>query len=227
MDAKTKLMLWIQAALVVTLFAVIADHHESETETVHTEAVAVSHETAAVSHEAGEKTDSAGKDSHAAEVEPVEKTTEEKSEPEMAVDVSEKAAPEPKKAETGNESGEFTAVITMKNPAYKEHTKGIVQFTHLKHYEEYKIGCGDCHHDDNAEPLTDLKPGDPVEGCIECHPKPGKAPGKGKLDQSQKLEYHTEALHQNCIVCHKQHNKNNNTKAAPQSCNACHPKNKN
>jgi len=128
-------------------------------------------------------------------------------------------------------------VIKMENKAYKKHTKGIVEFSHKKHHEEYKVGCGECHHDDKGKPRTDLKMGDDVQGCIECHKIPGKMPGKVKKELREKkaskkevkakeMEYHAEALHENCISCHKDYNKKNKTKAAPQSCTKCHPKTK-
>ena len=50
-------------------------------------------------------------------------------------------------------------VIKMQNDY--EHTKGIVEFSHKKHSEEYKVGCGDCHHDENNKPLANLKEGTP------------------------------------------------------------------
>jgi len=37
---------------------------------------------------------------------------------------------------------------------------------------------------------------------------------------------HAEALHLNCISCHKKANKASGTKAAPTSCAKCHPKKK-
>ena len=128
-------------------------------------------------------------------------------------------------------------VIKMQNPAYSEHTKGIVEFTHKKHAAEYGAKCGDCHHDDKGQPLADLKEGDDVKGCIECHSKPGEVPKelkkewkdkKLKKEETDKLarEYHAEALHDNCQGCHKQWNKDNKSKAAPTSCTACHPKTK-
>ena len=128
-------------------------------------------------------------------------------------------------------------VIKMDHKAYKEHTKGIVEFSHKKHHEEYKVGCGECHHDDKGKPLTDLKMGDDVKGCIECHKIPGQMPGALKKEMKEKkaskeeiaakeLEYHAEAIHENCISCHKEYNKKNKTKAAPQSCTKCHPKEK-
>ncbi|BBO76727.1 hypothetical protein DSCW_41440 [Desulfosarcina widdelii] len=128
-------------------------------------------------------------------------------------------------------------VIKMENKAYKEHEKGIVTFSHKKHNEEYKVGCGECHHDDKGKPLNDLKMGDDVKNCIECHKTPGKMPGSVKKDlkankaskkeiKAKELEYHAEALHENCISCHKDYNKKNKTKAAPQACTKCHPKKK-
>jgi cytochrome c553 len=117
-------------------------------------------------------------------------------------------------------------VIKMENKIYDKHTKGIVEFTHKKHVADYKGTCGECHHDANGKPL-DLKEGDPVQGCAECHKKPGLAPkGKDapKLTPKQKLEYHAEAIHENCIGCHKESNKKTGTKNAPTSCAKCHPK---
>jgi len=114
-------------------------------------------------------------------------------------------------------------VIKMENKAYKEHTKGIVEFTHKKHVVEYKAGCGDCHHDENTKPLTNLKEGDNVQNCIECHSKTDKKP-KGNLSKKDALTFHHEAMHMNCQGCHKEFNKKNNTKAAPVACKKCHPK---
>lgn len=125
----------------------------------------------------------------------------------------------------------------MENKAYNEHTKGIVEFSHKKHNEEYKIGCGECHHDDKGKALNDLKAGDDVKSCIECHKLPGQMPGKLKKEMREKkaskkeiaakeMEYHAEAIHENCVTCHKAYNKKNKTKAAPQSCTKCHPKTK-
>lgn len=127
----------------------------------------------------------------------------------------------------------FPEVIKL-NDNY-EHTKGIVEFSHAKHSSEYKASCGDCHHDANNKPLNNLKKGDDVQKCIECHKKPGEVPRDVKKEWRQKkikraeqkkleLEYHAEALHENCRECHKEHNKKNKTKAAPTTCTKCHPK---
>ena len=122
----------------------------------------------------------------------------------------------------------------LKNKAYEKHTKGIVEFTHEKHATEYGASCGECHHDDKGQPL-DLKKGDDVQPCIECHKKPSTVPKELKKEWKEKkvskeeqkkvkLEYHAEAIHMNCIACHKKWNKENKSKAAPTSCSKCHPK---
>lgn len=124
-------------------------------------------------------------------------------------------------------------VIKMENKAYAKHTKSIVQFPHKKHSAEYKIKCGECHHDEKGNPL-ELKEGDTVKSCISCHKIPGRLPKDVKAElkkitdkkvkQSKTLEYHAEAIHLNCVGCHKEYNKKNNTKAAPKMCTKCHPK---
>jgi Class III cytochrome C family len=142
--------------------------------------------------------------------------------------VSEPVKPKPVTPEPVKESN-LIDVITMENPAYLEHKKSIVLFTHKKHVEEYKITCGKCHHDKEGKPLDDLKENDKMDTCISCHTKLGQAPrpkNKKKLSQKEKLEYHAEAIHRNCIKCHKEYNKENNTKAAPSNCSKCHPKRK-
>ena len=118
-------------------------------------------------------------------------------------------------------------VIEMNNKAYAKHSKGIVKFSHKKHSTDYKIGCGECHHDANNKPLTNLTAGDNVQNCIECHKKPGEKPkGKDapKLTKEQGREYHAEAIHDNCKGCHRDYNKKNQTQKAPTTCSKCHPK---
>ncbi len=119
-------------------------------------------------------------------------------------------------------------VVKMENKGYAKHTKGLVQFSHKKHATEYKAGCGDCHHDEKGKPLASLKEGDDVKDCFDCHSKPGLAPkGKNapKLSKKEKVQqFHAEAMHANCIECHKTHNKKTKTKAAPVTCKDCHPK---
>lgn len=124
-------------------------------------------------------------------------------------------------------------VIRMEHKdAFAKHTKGIVMFTHKKHHEEYKLDCGECHHDDKGVPLK-LKPGDDVKPCLECHLK-GKADRKalkGLSKDAKKKEmvrYYYGAIHENCKGCHEEFNKKKTGSArkgpAPVSCTKCHPK---
>ncbi|MDY0163779.1 cytochrome c3 family protein [Desulfobotulus sp.] len=120
---------------------------------------------------------------------------------------------------------EVSDVIEMKNPIYQEHQRSIVSFTHKKHAEDYGISCGECHHDDKGQPL-DLKMGDPVQSCAACHSIPGERP-KGKdaprLSKQERLAYHAEAIHENCISCHREVNqKTGDRTRTPVMCNQCH-----
>ena len=130
-------------------------------------------------------------------------------------------------------------VIPLNDPNYKKHKKGIVQFEHKKHWDDYSkqypdlypSKCGVCHHDENGKPLTELKDGDSVQKCIECHKIPSEAPkgkkAKKKLSKKEKIaQYHAEALHANCKDCHKKFNKKYKPKKAPTTCAKCHPKTK-
>jgi hypothetical protein len=111
------------------------------------------------------------------------------------------------------------------NAPYK-HKKGLVTFTHKKHVTDYKLACGECHHDDKGKPLNNLKEGDNVQPCIECHKKPGELKGKKAKGLSKKelLAYQANAVHENCKGCHKKYNKEHGTKDAPTKCKDCHPK---
>jgi hypothetical protein len=129
-------------------------------------------------------------------------------------------------------------VIELKDPAYEKHKKGVVHFEHKKHQDDYakqypeyyKNGCGECHHDKDGKPLSNLKEGDDVQKCIECHKIASEAPkgkkAKKKLTKKEKIkDYHAEALHANCRDCHKKYNKKYKPeKKAPTTCAKCHPK---
>jgi hypothetical protein len=97
-------------------------------------------------------------------------------------------------------------MIKMENEAYAKHKKGIVMFSHKKHSEEYKAGCGECHHDADNKPLDNLKIGDDVQNCIECHTKASRPPrakkDAPKLSTKEKMAYHAYAIHVNCKECH-------------------------
>jgi hypothetical protein len=124
---------------------------------------------------------------------------------------------------SGVDAATMPDVIQMKAPY--QHKKGIVTFNHKKHVDEYKIACGECHHNDKGKPLTNLKAGDPAKPCFDCHKKPGELKGKEArgLSDKEKLAYHANAIHENCIGCHRKFNKGKpKAKHAPVSCKQCH-----
>ncbi|MBC8432638.1 MAG: cytochrome c3 family protein [Desulfobacterales bacterium] len=137
--------------------------------------------------------------------------------------------------------------IPMNNKAYEKHEESILVFTHKKHMTDYAEkhpdlyanGCGECHHEDKdgkSVPLKDLKEGDEVKNCIECHKKPAfidtKESKKKKLKKEDLVkEYHANAIHENCQGCHKKYNKKMNLKSKDEGyaptkakCKTCHPK---
>jgi hypothetical protein len=141
------------------------------------------------------------------------------------------AADEAATASGGTEVAPETAaagtldVIEMNNTeAFAKHTKALVQFTHGKHAaakpDGHGIACGECHHDENAQPLSDLKAGDPVQHCFECHnktEKPKKSPEMSVEEWKKvKIQYYYTAMHQNCQGCHKE-------QGGPVKCAECHP----
>jgi len=135
-----------------------------------------------------------------------------------------KPAPVPSAGATGGADGD---ILEMKNTnAFDPHKMAIVMFSHAKHFSAapggYGIACGECHHDKDGNPLA-LKIGDSVQGCMECHDKPGKTPKKPtgiSADEwdAMQLEYYYGAIHANCIDCHKAGG------AGPVKCTDCHIK---
>ena len=154
---------------------------------------------------------------------------DEAAEPEAAHAAPAKPAPAPKPAQPAAPAlvADGFKVIAMEEPAYAKHKKGIVLFTHERHFTEYGISCGDCHHDDSGEPLA-LEVGDEVERCVDCHVETEKPKGTKMPKDELIMTYHFEALHANCIGCHKAFNiKSGDPKGkspAPVSCGKCHPK---
>ncbi|MBW1720900.1 MAG: cytochrome c3 family protein [Deltaproteobacteria bacterium] len=79
-------------------------------------------------------------------------------------------------------------------------TGGKVLFSHKVHTsdEGYGIECMDCHHDLEEE-------GDLPAACGECHEPDSEDPMK-----------RSDALHTQCIGCHKEEG------GGPVDCNECH-----
>ena len=114
------------------------------------------------------------------------------------------------------------------NSAYK-HTKSLPVFSHKKHMGDYKIGCGECHHDDQGKSLTSLKEGDTVQKCFECHKKPGELKGKKAkgLSKEEKRMYHANAVHENCLGCHRTFNKRKKPRQRPPNVRTVIPRPRN
>jgi hypothetical protein len=88
-----------------------------------------------------------------------------------------------------------------------EASNGNVNFGHLKHVDEYGVACTVCHHT--------VQEGETPKSCAAegCHTKTSEINTRN-------------AYHQLCYKgCHKEKNQNEG-KAAPTKCSACHIKDK-
>ncbi len=129
---------------------------------------------------------------------------------------------------------DFPLTLSMDNPAYTRHAKPIVEFTHARHSRDYGLTCGQCHHDDKGAPIEGLKEGDTVKPCLDCHSLPKALSSREKralkplsatVRKEKRLSFHAEAMHMQCVDCHKAWNKEHGKSAkdgAPKGCKACH-----
>jgi hypothetical protein len=117
-------------------------------------------------------------------------------------------------------SQEVPEQVTMDSKIYETHKNGLVTFSHKKHSDEYKVACADCHHIYDGGKNT-WKQGDVVQKCAVCHKDTG-TPEQGMSKKEKIAKFHKEAIHANCVECHKTVNKDG--KAAPIACKDCHPK---
>ena len=102
--------------------------------------------------------------------------------------------------------------------------RGPVKFTHLKHVEDYGAACGDCHHDSDAEPIASHDP-DAIYACGECHDEEGLIRGpiaENEISDSDRIAHRANAIHKQCIGCHRLYNELNNVVRIPESCKTCH-----
>jgi c(7)-type cytochrome triheme protein len=116
------------------------------------------------------------------------------------------------------------ADITMTGDAKKPKP---AQFPHAKHQETLK--CADCHHGmaDDGKKVAYAE-GQKTEKCATCH-NGEKLAGKtvdvgGK--KPLKLDTMKGAGHGNCLKCHKEIAKKDETKKDLKKCTTCHPKKK-
>ncbi len=94
----------------------------------------------------------------------------------------------------------------VKDPAFKERTRGDVPFVHDEHNTKAKIDdCQVCHHTyENGKKVEGVTSED--KKCSECHLPQGK-------DSLQLIK----AYHDRCKGCHME------KKAGPITCGECHP----
>lgn len=124
---------------------------------------------------------------------------------------------------------EFSYEITMDYNPYvtRKYTPPdweVYVFTHETHYLDYEISCGECHHDEEGKPLDDLKEGDSVQQCVECHTELEKT----KKNQ-RSIILLENAIHGNCKICHKKINIEDGDPTGrkgpgPVGCKDCHIK---
>ncbi|MFH1242504.1 MAG: cytochrome c3 family protein [Pseudomonadota bacterium] len=105
-------------------------------------------------------------------------------------------------------------VLNPQDMGYKEVKKGPVQFSHKKHEVDYKVACGECHHN-YKDGKNVWKEGDPVKKCKDCHDPNEK---KGNVLELK------NALHKNCKDCHKALTEAGKPTGPFKKCNDCHEK---
>ena len=97
-------------------------------------------------------------------------------------------------------------IVTLADPAFGTLRRPAAQFNHMKHTDDYGIGCEYCHHEgkENGEFIPSDDPGSAK--CADCHevkPASGGTPLR-------------KAYHELCENCHKLEKK------GPVMCGECH-----
>ena len=99
---------------------------------------------------------------------------------------------------------------------------GPVVFSHAKHVTDYGLSCNACHHTLENEEM------EVEEHCSDCHTEPGFVRGKEaeELSEDGLIEHYLNALHVQCIGCHKQKKIENRQRKIPVGCTQCHDRRK-
>jgi Class III cytochrome C family len=103
---------------------------------------------------------------------------------------------------------------------------GLVKFQHEMHFSDYGASCGDCHHDEEREPIDDYS-ADNSYSCGDCHDGEGLIRGpiaENAASEADLLARRANVLHIRCIGCHKQANAEQHLVRAPEACRICHTK---
>lgn len=103
---------------------------------------------------------------------------------------------------------------------------GPFVFQHLKHYYNYGLGCENCHHDDDHEPILGYAD-DKTFACGECHDEEGLTRGpiaENAASHDDLITRRVNVLHIRCIGCHKKINSERHAIRSPEACRMCHTK---
>jgi len=105
-------------------------------------------------------------------------------------------------------------VIIIDNNGYHENRRGPVKFPHLKHAEDYKISCWQCHHvyKDDKNVYT---PWGKTDRCITCHDPLKKQENAMMLQTS---------YHLSCKKCHEAMKIYKDNPEDYRKCTTCHEK---
>ena len=99
---------------------------------------------------------------------------------------------------------------------------GPVTFDHAGHVNKIGLTCNACHHT-LAPQETEVE-----EHCSDCHGQPGFIRGKeaASLPEEELIEHYLNALHAQCIGCHKQKKLEDRSQNIPIGCTQCHDRTK-
>jgi Zn finger protein HypA/HybF involved in hydrogenase expression len=99
---------------------------------------------------------------------------------------------------------------------------GPVTFKHTEHVSDYKLACNACHHTLEPEETE-------IDGhCSDCHTEEGFIRGQEAeaLDEDELMEHYLNALHKQCIDCHKTKKIEDRKRKIPVGCTQCHDRSK-
>jgi hypothetical protein len=99
---------------------------------------------------------------------------------------------------------------------------GPVVFSHAKHVTDYGLSCNACHHTLEDEEIK------VEEHCSDCHSEAGFVRGKEaeQLSEDELIEHYLNALHLQCIGCHKREKIEDRQRNLPVGCTQCHDRKK-
>lgn len=102
--------------------------------------------------------------------------------------------------------------IAIEGKSYAKDKKGPVNFTHKKHFKNYKVKCTECHHE-YKDGENVWKANQPAKKCGECHD-----PAKSESNVKKLMV----AFHKNCQGCHTEKSKEGIKTPDKKKCKECH-----